>query len=73
MTPALGRAVLTWAVFIVLLSGVGLLVSPPGSAGFVLSGLMFAAGALCGAVLLVVLSRRFRDRTGGTGSGGESG
>jgi hypothetical protein len=55
MTPGWGRAALTWTVFIVLVSGTGLLVGRPGSAGFVLSGLMLAVGVLFGVVLLVLL------------------
>ena len=55
MTPASGRAALTWTVFVVLLSGAGLLVSDPGTAGFVLSGLMLAVGVVAGAALVVLL------------------
>ena len=58
MNPALGRAALTWTVFVVLLSGLGLLVGRPGSAGFVLSALMFAIGLVCGGTLFVVLRVR---------------
>jgi hypothetical protein len=63
MTPASGRAAVTWTVFIVVLSGAGLLAAEPGTAGFVLSGLMFAVGVLVGLVLLVLL--RFADRADG--------
>lgn len=48
------RAALTWIVFDVLLSGAGLLVTRPGTGAFILSGLMFAVGVLCGAALLAV-------------------
>jgi hypothetical protein len=58
MTTAWGRAALTWTVFVVLLSGAGMLASGPGTAGFVLSGLMLAVGLLAGAVLLAVLRGR---------------
>lgn len=58
MNPASARAALTWAVFVVLLSGAGLLAGEPGSAGFVLSGLMLAVGIVVGAVLVVLRVRR---------------
>jgi hypothetical protein len=52
--PALGRAIVTWIVFIVLLSGAGVLVLPAGSPAFVISVVMLAVGGICGAVTLVL-------------------
>ena len=55
--PSFSRAILTWSVFIVLLSGAGLVVSQPGTASFVLSGVMLAVGLVFGVVLFAVLRR----------------
>ncbi len=49
-----------WIVLIVLLSGAGLLAGQPGTAAYVLSALMLAAGVLAGAV--VVALARFARR-----------
>jgi hypothetical protein len=58
--PTLGRAIVTWIVFIVLLSGAGVLVLPASSPEFVISAVMLAVGGVFGAALVVarILGRR---------------
>ena len=54
------RAAVRWIALIVLLSGAGMLAGQPGTAAYVLSALMLAAGVVAGAVVMVVtrFSRR---------------
>ena len=53
--PELAKALLRWIVFIMLLSGVGILAAKPGTPAFVLSVVMLGFAAVFGAVLLVVV------------------
>ena len=55
--PELGRELLRWVVFIVLVSGAALLFLDPGTAAFAISVLTFGFGVLCGGALIVVLRR----------------
>jgi hypothetical protein len=53
--PEVGRELLRWVVFIVLLAGVTLLVVEPGTPAFAISAFMFGLGVLSGGVLLIVI------------------
>jgi hypothetical protein len=55
LSPELGRALLQWVVFIVLLSGAMLLVLSPGTPAFAISVVTFGSGLLFGVVLIVLV------------------
>lgn len=55
MSPQVGRAVLGWVVFIVLLAGALVLAAQPGTPAFVISVVMLGFGVLCGGVLIVLV------------------
>ncbi|GAA4681761.1 hypothetical protein [Phytohabitans rumicis] len=60
LSPEVGKALLRWIAFIVIVAGVGVLAAPRHSGAFVLSVLMLCVGLLSGGLLYLVLrgSRR---------------
>lgn len=60
MSPELGKAAFVWAVFIVLISGLLLWGTEPGTPGFAISAIMLGLGVIFGVV--VVLLVRFLGR-----------
>jgi hypothetical protein len=59
--PDVGRALLGWVVFVVLVSAVGVMAAPPGTGAFVLSALMLTVGLACGGALVLLLLRAHRS------------
>jgi hypothetical protein len=55
LSPELGRALLQWVVFIVLLSGAMLLVLDPGTPAFAITVVTLGFGLLFGGVLVVLV------------------
>lgn len=53
--PELGRELLRWVVFIVVISGVMLLALDPGTPAFAITVVTFGFGALTGGVLIVLI------------------
>lgn len=53
--PELGRLAFVWAAFIVLLSGLLLWVTEPGTAGFVISVVMLCLGVIFIGVIAVLV------------------
>jgi hypothetical protein len=58
--PEIGRAAFVWAAFMVLLGALLMLVTTPGTAGFVISALMVCTGL--GFALVIWLLTRFLGR-----------
>jgi hypothetical protein len=54
LSPRVGRALVTWVAFVVLLSGASVLAAPRDSGAFVLSVLMLCL-SLAGALLLLMI------------------
>lgn len=55
ISPELGKAAFRWAVFIVVVSGLLLLIVEPGTPQFVITVMMLAAGALFAVVVFVLV------------------
>lgn len=56
ISPELGKAAFRWAIFLVVVSGLLLLLLvKPGTPQFVITVVMLAAGALFGAVVFVLV------------------
>jgi hypothetical protein len=55
VSPEVGKALLRWIVFIVLVAGVGVLAAPRDSGAFVLSVVMLVVGLLCVGLLYVLI------------------
>lgn len=55
ISPELGKAAFRWAIFLVVVSGLLLLLVKPGTPQFVITVVMLAAGALFGAVVFVLV------------------
>ena len=55
ISPEVGKALLRWIAFIVLVAGIGVLAAPRGTGAFVLSVLMLGVGLLCGGLLVVLV------------------
>ncbi|MBM7787700.1 hypothetical protein [Tenggerimyces flavus] len=55
ISPELGKAAFRWAIFLVVVSGLLLLLVKPGTPQFVITVVMLAAGALFGTVVFVLV------------------